>query len=157
MSRKGHLPDFSDEIKKHWIVRRDVCGDEYIALNGKNALGKKPLRKGSPGKDHIYLISKDRAGLWISGVQVQKKVNAIQKKVPSLMIEQIGDGEAVVSVPVNDLHELCKAARAKRRKQLTEDQRQRLRESNPIARMKKNRAKSALNVPKIDEHKAKDS
>ena len=130
MTRRDHLPDFSDDIKKRWIVRRDKCGDEFIALNGRTALGK-------GGLDHIYLISESEAGLWITGVQVQQKIDTIQKKVPSLTIIQQGQGEAVVSVPVEDLDALCEAAGAKRRKRLSEEQRQRLRDISPFRKDKK--------------------
>ncbi len=131
MKRGDHLPDFSDDIKKSWIVKRDECGDEYIALNGKNALGK-------GGLDHIYLISNNKADFWITGKQVGKKINNIQKRLPSIVIEQLGDGEAVLSVPICDLRKLCEVARAKKRKHLSEDQRQRLRDISPFIRSKKN-------------------
>ncbi len=126
---KVHL-NFSDNVKKCWTVKHDNCFDEYLVLNGKNALGK-------GGLDHIYLISSNKAGLWLTGKQVKQKINTIQKKVPSLMIEQLGDGEAVLSVPFNDLHDLCEAVRARKRKQLSEEQIQKLRNNLPFQNIKK--------------------
>lgn len=124
MSRKVHL-HFSDDIKKRWFVKKDSCGDEYIALNGKKALGK-------GGVDHIYLISEKRAGLWITSKQIKQKINNLKGKVSALVIEQLGKDEAVVSVPVEDLHNLCKAVKAKKHKHLNESQLQRLRAISPF-------------------------
>ena len=138
---------FSDDIKQHWIIRKDECRDEFIALNGRRALGKKS------GLDHICLISPTKAGLWITGRH--SKIKGMQKQIPSLEIEQSGNGESVVSVPINDLHALCKAAGAKKRKRLTEEQRQRFRESCPFAKAKNKTAKPMPNASKIDKYKAK--
>jgi hypothetical protein len=53
---------FNDSVKQRYYVRRDECGDEYIALRGKKALGNGDL-------DHINLINLEIVGLWItSGV-----------------------------------------------------------------------------------------
>jgi len=52
--------------------------------------------------------------------------------VPALVIEQLGDGEAVVSAPICDLNKLCQAARTKKRKHLNESQLQRLRAISPF-------------------------
>ena len=128
MSSKEHL-NFCDDIKKQWFVKRDECFDEFIALNGKNALGK-------VGFDHIYLISSGKAGLWLTGKQVNKKIKALREKVPSLMVEQLGDVEAVISVPIGDLDDLCKAVRAKKHKNLSESQLRRLKDNIPYLRSK---------------------
>ena len=141
MSRDVHL-HFSDGIKKCWIVKRDSCGDEYIALNGKNALGK-------GGFDHIYLISEQLAGLWTTSRQLRQKINSLRSKVSSLAIEQIGDGEAVVSVPIGDLHTLCKAYRARKRKHLSESQLQRLQAISPFLRRTKGLVKTIPDASQI--------
>ena len=134
MMSQEHL-HFSDDIKKRWIVKKDSCGDEYIALNGTKALGK-------GGIDHIYLISKKQAGLWITSRQIKQKIKNLRDKVPSLVIEQLGEDEAVVSAPICDLNKLCQAARAKKRKQLSNDQLQRLRAISPFLKNLNNLTKT---------------
>lgn len=136
---------FSDEIKRFWIVKKDECRDEYIGLNGKNALGK-------GGLDHIYLISEKKAGLWLT-CHGMRKITTLQNKVPSLAIEQMGSGEAVLSVPIEDLHTLCKAIGARKRKQLSAERLKQLKDHANHARSKKNLIKSAVKAAKIDEHK----
>ena len=139
---------FSDDIKKHWVVKRDKSFDEYIALNGKKALGK-------GGLDHIYLISEKQAGLWLT-CQIMRKITTLQSKVPSLTIIQQGDGEAILSVPIEDLHKLCQAVSARKRKELTEKQRQRLKERITTLRRKKSLVKPALNGPGSEELQTSD-
>jgi hypothetical protein len=134
---------FSDDIKKHWIVKKDECRDEFIALNGKNALGK-------GGLDHIYLIEEEKAGLWLTS-QGLRKITTLQNKVPSLAIEQMGNGEAVLSVPIEDLHNLCKAVGARKRQQLNEQRLEQLKNCANHARAQKTLIKSVVTAPKIDE------
>lgn len=136
---------FSDDIKRCWIVKKDECRDEYIGLNGKNALGK-------GGLDHIYLISEKKAGLWLT-CHGMRKISTLQSKVPSLVIEQMGSGEAVLSVPIEDLHSLCKAVGARKRKQLSEERLKQLKDNISQLRTKKTMVKSAVKAAKIDERK----
>jgi len=141
MSREVRL-HFSNDIKKCWIVKRDSCGDEYIALNGKHALGK-------GGLDHIYLITEQRAGLWMTSRQLRQKINALRSKVSSLAIEQVGDSEAVVSVPISDLHTLCKAYGTRKRKHLSESQLQQLQAISPFFRRTKGLVKTIPDASQI--------
>ena len=104
----SHLPTFSDDIKKRYFVKHDEAGDEFIRLNGKNALL-------NGGLCHIYLISADKAGLWTN-----KLFKPMKKKVPSLNFEQAGGGEAVFSCDIKHLDLLCEAANAKKRPAYTE-------------------------------------
>jgi len=142
MNSKEHLY-FSDDTKKHWIVKRDECFNEHIALNRRTALGK-------GGLDHIYLISKNRAGLWGTAKQIKQKINTLRKKVPSLVIEQLGEDEAVVSVTIGNLDDLCKAARARKHKQLSESQLQRLKDNISYLRSKKTLVKIGPKAPEIE-------
>ena len=141
MSREVRL-HFSDDVKKCWIVKRNSCGDEYIALNGKKACGK-------GGLDHIYLISKKQAGLWVTSRQIKQKIDNLRDKVPALVIEQLGDGEAVVSVPVGDLHNLCGAVKARKHKHLSEDEVQRLKEISPFLKNQKSLVKPMSDASQI--------
>ncbi len=109
-----HLPAFSDDIKSRWIVKRDEAGDEFIRLNGRKALL-------NGGLDHVYLISSDRVGVWLT--RQLSPFNRLAKKVPTLKIEQSGNGESVLSCDIKHLDDLCEAVNAKRRHRLTDEQR----------------------------------
>ena len=119
MKKSEHL-EFSEEIKSKWFVRRDSCYDQYIVLNGKKALG-------NGGLDHIYLISKDRAGYWVTSDRISRSITSLQKKVPSIEVEQLGTGEAVLSLPVSDLDRLCRVIRAKKHKVVSDEHLKKLR------------------------------
>ena len=135
---------FSDEVRNKWIVRRDQCGDEYIVLTGKKALGY-------GGHDHIYFISARRVGLWVTSKQVRQKIKSLQHKVPDLAVEQLGDDEAVLSAPLDHLELLCRAAKARRRRQLSETRKQHLRRISPFLRGKKPLIKLGANASQIAE------
>ena len=66
------LPQFPDDVKRRWIVRRDAGGQEYIRLNGQNALG-------ANGADHVYLIAMDRVGAWISSKRIASKIRKLTR------------------------------------------------------------------------------
>jgi len=125
---------FSESVIHRYYAKRDNCGDEYIALRGK-----KSLRNG--GLDHIYLINRETVGLWITSKQINRTIKKFQSKVPDLKIEQLGDGEAVLSVPLNNLDALCQAAGARTRPHLTDEQKKLLAERGKPFRFSKRDAK----------------
>lgn len=125
---------FDDTVKRHYYIRRDECGAEYIALRGKRALG-------NGGLDHIYLISPYTLGLWITSKQINRTIEKLQSKVADLKVEQLGDDEAVLSVPLSQLDTLCQAAGARVRPQLTDIQKQKLTERIKSFRFSKGHAK----------------
>ena len=143
LSSSGQKLKFGDDVKERWIVKRDECFDEYIALNGRNALGK-------GGMDHLYLISEKCVGLWVTAKYIKQKITALREKVSSLLVEQIGEDEAILSVPIGSLHALCKAARARKHKHLSESQLQRLKDSISHVRSKKTLVKTRSKAPKIE-------
>ena len=141
-SRSSGLPKFSDAVKRRWKVRRDAGGQDYIVLNGRSALGK-------GGLDHIYLISEVRVGAWLTSPRIASKVNKLQKLIGGLRIEQFGDGEAVVSVGIEQIDDLCRAVNARKRRTVSDKERQRLRRISPIAKRQKSLTKSNVRKPKI--------
>ena len=124
---------FSDEAKRRYVIRRDDCGDEYIALRGKKALG-------NGGLDHTYLIGPITMGLWITSGAIKSTVRRLQDKVPDLRIEQLGQDEAVLSAPVSQLDTLCGAANARVRQQLSGEQKRALVEAGKGSRFRKETA-----------------
>ena len=118
---------FSGDVKQRYYVRRDDCGDEYIALRGKNALGH-------DGLDHLYMISVEKLGLWITSGAIKSTVRRLQTKVPDLRIEQLGQSEAVLSCPLNQLEPLCQAAGARVRPRYSEETLSRKRKAATHAR-----------------------
>jgi hypothetical protein len=140
-ARGAHI-NFSSDIKRRWIVKRDQCRDEYIALTGKNVLGY-------GGLDHIYLISPIKVGLWLTSRQIRQKIKSLKRKIPKLSIEQLGEDEAVVSVPIAKLDNLCNVVRARRRRQLSTSEKERLRRVNPFLRGKRTPIITGGNAPKI--------
>jgi hypothetical protein len=105
---------FNDAVKQHRYVRRDATGVEYIALRGKKALG-------NGGLDHIYLINLETVGFWITRGTIKSTIRRLQAKVSGLRVEQLGDGEAVLSAPLNQLDDLCQAAGARIRPRYSEE------------------------------------
>ena len=124
---------FNDSVKQHYYVRRDDCGDEYIALRGKKALG-------NGGLDHIYLINPETVGLWITSGAINSTIRRLQAKVSDLRLEQLGSGEAVLSAPLGQLDTLCRIAGARLRPQLSNDRKQRLAEQIKPFRFSKGHA-----------------
>ena len=123
-SKSIHLPQFSQKIKSKWVVKRDERGDEFIRLNGKNALLNE-------GLDHIYLISEDLVGVWLTTRQIESRVRRLKKIVPGLTIQQLGDTEGVLSCSIEHLDDLCKAVGAQQRRTVSDETRERLRRINP--------------------------
>jgi hypothetical protein len=136
------LPKFPESVKRRYKVRRDSCGGEYIVLNGKGSLAK------GDGLDHVYMLSGARVGAWLTSRQIAAKVQKLQKQVAGLRIEQFGHDEAVVSVPLNLLDDLCHAVNARSRRKVSDKERQRLQRISPIARKQKSLSKSALRAAK---------
>tara|TARA_R100000808_G_scaffold24691_1_gene57621 strand:- start:2360 stop:2752 length:393 start_codon:yes stop_codon:yes gene_type:complete len=99
---------FPDEVKRRYWVLKDEGGDEYIALRGKRALG-------NGGMGHIYRISEDLLGWWIDSTQAFNVYNIHKGGIHDLRLEQLGEGEAVISCPTRRLHDLCQAAKARTR------------------------------------------
>ena len=125
---------FSESVKQHYYVRRDECGAAYIALRGKKALG-------NCGLDHIYLISSDTVGLWVSSKQINRTIERLQSQVADLKVELLGDDEAVLSASISQLDALCRATGARVRPQLTDIQKQKLTERVKSFRFSKGHAK----------------
>lgn len=140
-SKSRHLLKFPGSIKKRWIVKRDANGDEYIRLNGRKALGKY-------GIDHIYLIDEKTVGLWLTSCQIKSRIKNLKIKVPNLRIEQLGDGEAVLSVSIDQVDNLCHAVKARQRRKVSEQERKRLQRISPFARKQKTLTKSTVRTAK---------
>jgi len=134
--RSIHLPRFSQDIKQKWQVKRDECGDEFIRLNGKTALL-------NGGLDHIYLINEKIVGVWLTTRQIESRFEKLKKMVPGIKIEQLGDGEGVLSCSIKHLDKLCEGVRARKRRKLSEKSRKRLCDINPQL----NREKTTINWP----------
>lgn len=130
---------FPDSVRQRWTVRRDANRDDFIVLNGRSSLA-------NGGLDHIYRMSEARAAAWITSTRLRQKIKALVSKVSSLRVEQIGDGEAVVSADLADLDLLCRAVGARRRMRLTPEQRDDLRR-----RARKTLQISGCNGLRIDE------
>ena len=126
-------PIFADDVKQRYYIRHDDCGDEYIALRGSKALG-------NGGLDHIYWIKADTLGLWMSSGQINRTIKKLMTQVPELKIEQLGDGEAVLSAPVSSLHQLCRTAGARVRPQLSDERKKQLTEQTHSFRFSKSSA-----------------
>lgn len=121
---------FNDNVKDRYYVRRDQCGDEFIALRGAKALG-------NGGLDHIYLIGPNMVGLWITSGQINRTVHRLQLQVPDLKVEQLGDTEAVLSAPISSLFHLCKSAGARVRPRLSPERKKHLSEQTKRFRFSK--------------------
>ena len=105
---------FDETVKHKYYIRRDDSGDEYLALRGSKALG-------NGGLDHIYLMDTETVGLWITSGAINSTIRRLQAKVPGMRVEQLGDGEAVLSAPLNQLDDLCQAAGARIRPRYSEE------------------------------------
>ena len=108
---------FADPLKQRYFVRRDDCGGEYLSLRGPKALGA----LGTGGLDHIYLIGPGTLGLWITSGTIKSTVRRLQGTVPGMNVELLGDSEAVLSAPLSQLDELCRAAGARNRPRYSEE------------------------------------
>lgn len=138
--QKGDRLCFSDDVKSAWRVRKDDCGDDFIRLNGRKALG-------SSGLDHIYPISLSKIGLWVTSGTLDRLIRQLKSQISGLELEQLGQGEAVLSAPVEQLDELCRAANARARRTgqpATDEQRQRL--AAIRSRLKKSSEKQAISA-----------
>lgn len=113
---------FSPETRHRWIVKRDASHDWLIPLNGSNPL------------DHVFLINDSLVGLWITSGRLRATIRRLTQRVSTLKVEQAGDFEAVLSAPVDSLEALCIAAKAKRRRQITEEQKQLRKDNLPLQR-----------------------
>ena len=91
--------------------------------------------------DHIYPISLNRVGLWITSWAINGTIKRLQSKISGLQIEQLGEDEAVLSAPVENLDDLCRAAKASKVRHLTEEQR--LRQVAKLARYRFRRNSNA--------------
>ena len=110
---------FDNSAKRMYYVYHDDCRDEYVALRGKHALGK-------DGVDHIYLIDEDTVAVWITSQKINRTIMRLMGQVPGLKVEQLGDTEAVLSAPLASLYQLCKAAGARGRPQLSSERKRQL-------------------------------
>ena len=124
---------FTGAVKDRYYVRRDDCGDEYVALRGKNALG-------NGGLDHIYNIGPNKLGLWVTSGQINRTIPRLLGEVPGLRVEQQGEHEAVLSAPVAHLDVLCRAAEARIRPRLSAEQKLALVEAGKHSRFQKHTA-----------------
>ncbi len=140
--RSSRLPKFPDAIKRRWIVRRDAGGQEYIVLNGKTSLAK-------GGLDHVYMLAGVRVGVWLTSKRIASKVQKLQKQVDGLRVEQFGDAEAVVSVDIDQIDDLCQTVKARTRRTVSDKERQRLQRISPIARRQKSLTKSTVRASGI--------
>lgn len=145
VGRSSHLPKFSDAVKRRWKIRRDDNGDEYVVLNGQNSLAKH-------GLDHAYMISGVRVGVWLTSRQIAAKIRRLQKKVAGVRIEMFGDGEAVVSVGIEQIDDLCQAVKARARRKVSDKELQRLQRISLLARRQKTLTKSTVRAPKRSKH-----
>jgi hypothetical protein len=140
--KSSRLPKFPASVKERWKIRRDQNGDEYIVVNGKESLVKSGLA-------HIYMISGVRVGAWVSSKKINLKVRNLQKQIAGLRVEQMGDGEAVLSININQIDGLCRAVNARSRRKVGVKQREHLRRISPFARRQKTLTKSTFRRPKM--------
>ena len=112
-----HLPTLSNDVKRRWFVKRDECGDEFIRMNGRKALL-------NGGLDHVYLISSDRVGVWLT----KRDIKRILGKVPGSQIEQAGSDEAIISCGIEHLELLCNIVGARRRPVYSDEQKTTMRD-----------------------------
>jgi len=135
--------DFAPAVKAVWRVKRDECRDEYIPLRGRTGLD-------SGGLDHVYALSRTRLGVWLSGRQILQRVRTLQGRLSGLLVEQLGDGEAILSAPVAELDTLCRAVKARRRRQVSQGERQRLQRMGRIATIAKAPSNGTPSGPRIE-------
>lgn len=72
------------------------------------------------GLDHIYEISCETLGLWLTGSQ---KIRRIRKEVRGLVMLQDGENEAVLGFPPELLDRVAKIAKARKRRYLSPERR----------------------------------
>jgi hypothetical protein len=112
MSKTTTRYRFSDEVKAKWQVRRDENKDEYIRLKGV---------KGEYPQGHIFLHDADTLGAWINTKKPLYTFKTIQSKVPTVTLDLDGEQEMIVSCPIADLDAFCKALKAKKRVEFSEE------------------------------------
>ena len=124
----AHLHKFSSQVKSQWFTAKDNAGDEYIVLNGCTSLAR-------GGSDHIYRISKSHVGAWLTTKKPTTTIKALRYRLSGIEIEieltgaEIrtelhGDSEVLVSTDIKNLRALCVALGAKKRQNLTDEQRE---------------------------------
>ena len=111
---------FPEQVKNSgWRVTRDENGDERIQLT-----------KGSKG-DHIYPLSKDRFGVWVTRAKVSRIVSKFEK-TDGCNVEQVGDTEAVLSWPYENINKIARLLHAAKKKKVSKKLRRHLRSISPL-------------------------
>lgn len=111
---------FPEQVKNNgWRITRDENGDERVLLT-----------KGSEG-DHIYPLSKIRFGVWVSRSKISRLISKFEK-TDGCIVEQVGDGEAILSWPYKNFNRIARMLHAAKRKKVSRKLRSHLKTISPL-------------------------
>ena len=101
---EGHACDLvilRDRLKSKEELTEIGGADYLVQIPPEDKEMDKAL--GNGGLDHIYRMGLDRLGLWITSGQVNRTVRRFAAEVSNLQVEQLGDYDAVLSAPIEQL------------------------------------------------------
>ena len=98
---------FPEQVKNSgWRISRDEIGDEKVLLT-----------KDGDG-DHLYPMSRQRFGVWLSRAKISRLIDKL-KKIDGCTIEQLGDCEAVLSFPYKSFNKIAGLLHAAKKKNVS--------------------------------------
>ena len=127
-----------------WRVTKDELWDEVIILTKRN------------NYDHIYPLSNDRFGVWLTSQRPDRLFSKLREKSPSFKLEQQGDGEFVVSFEYADFDPVAEILHPAKKRVISQDTRQHLNSISPFLRTRNPRTGRVYD-PRMDEHKLEGS
>jgi len=96
-------------------IKRDECNDYYISLRGD--------------RGHIYAHSEREIAAYIKTFKPSRTFKAINRKCPLSTVHVMGDEEIIILYPVSDAEKFLSVCRAKTKKRLTDENKQRLQQA----------------------------
>jgi hypothetical protein len=116
------------DLKATYGMTYRVVLEETAAIEGQTREDRLWLyRIPCKGKDHIYVHGTATLGGYCGR---SKKIRDRLKAIPGVKVHQDGDRECIVIFPPEVLPQVAEVLGAKKRRQLSEEHRQRLSESN---------------------------
>jgi len=113
---------FPPHIKKQGLrITKDEAGDSIIILTKRNRA------------DHIYPMSDDRFGVWLTAKRPKHLLDKLQTVCPSYKLEQQGDDELIVSFLYSDIESASKILRPARKRQISQDRAGHLKSISPFS------------------------
>jgi hypothetical protein len=107
-----NLTTIKDRFGKKYRVERDECGDYQI-----------PLRE---GRGFVFAWAEDELAAEILSNMPMKTFNAIKRQCPEASVHVYGDGEIIILCPITDAKNFLRICGAKTKRQISEEERQRL-------------------------------